>query len=142
MAHLVRTLRITPDEHMALKAAASALELDLSRLVHDGVIEAAHRLGFYAGVDVPIRRRPGPWPDNPVRHEESATERFSVSYSATTYEVLLRAADYVKISEARFAIGATLRYIADLKKRYPNNAALQAVSLPAQFESDLKGGRR
>jgi len=135
LAHIVRTLRVTIEENNAINAAAAALESQRATLIQEGVTEAAHRLGLYAGLDLPMRPRRVRWSDTPERHEESATERFAVSYSPQLYALLKRAAELVGISEPLFAIGATLRYLAVLKKAHPKNAKLQAVRLPRKFAS-------
>jgi len=134
MAHTVKTLHVTPVEYVVIRAAADALEMELSRLVLEGVLEEAHRMGFFVGVEPPIRRRPKAWTDLPERREQSTSMRFSVSYSLTTFDLLHRVAAYVQVSDSLFAVGATLRYIANLKKTPPTDRALRKLKLPAQYE--------
>lgn len=133
MSHIVKTLRVTPAEQRALRGAAAALSCELSRLFQEALTEAAHRLGFYAGGDMPDCRRSEYWPDAPHRNDASS-ERFSISCSPTVYELLRRAAVFVGISEPRFAVGAALRYVSNLKKARPDNAQLAALPLPSQYE--------
>jgi hypothetical protein len=134
MAHTVKTLHVTPEEYAAIRAAADALGMELSRLVHEGVLEEAHRMGFFVGVEPPIHRRPGAWPDLPERREQSTSLRFSVSYSLTTFDLLHRVAAYVEVSDSMFAVGSTLRYIANLKKNPPTDRALRKLKLPQQYQ--------
>ena len=96
MAHIVKTLHVTPVEYAVIRAAADALEMELSRLVLEGVLEEAHRMGFFVGVEPPIRRRPDAWTDLPDRRETSTSLRLSVSYSLTTFDLLHRVAAHVR----------------------------------------------
>jgi len=133
LAHVVRTVRVTIEENGAINGAAAALDSQRATLIQEAVAEAAHKLGLYAGIDLPVRPRRPSWSDAPERRDESATERFAVSYSPQLYALLQRAAKLVGISETLFAVGATLRYIAALKKAQPRNAGLRAVRLPRKF---------
>jgi hypothetical protein len=136
VAHIVKTIHATIEEFNCINQACEALSMQRSQLVQEGVTEAAHKLGFYAGVDeLPMRRRPQTWTDAPNRREESASARFSVSYSPTNYELLRTASEYVKASESLFAVGATLRFIANLKKTRSDIPGLSGVKLPAQYSS-------
>ena len=134
MAHTVKTLHVTPVEYAVIRAAADALEMELSRLVLEGVLEEAHRMGFFVGVEPPTRRRPDAWTDLPDRRETSTSLRFSVSYSLTTFDLLHRVAAYFQVSDSMFAVGSTLRYIANLKKSPPTDRALRKLKLPSQYE--------
>lgn len=131
--HIVRTIRVTIPEYNAINDAAAALKSQRATLIQEGVTEAAHKLGLFAGLELPIRARRPKWTDVPERHEESATERFAVSYSPTTYDLLQRAAKLADVSESLFAVGATLRYIVNLRRSQPQNTKLQAVQLPPKF---------
>jgi len=133
VAHLIKTMQVTPEEYAAIDAAAASLDMQRSTLIQEGVVEAAHRLGFYVDVNVPIRRRP-PWPDAPTRGEESASMRYCLSFSTTTFDLLKRAAAYAQVSIPLFTIGSALRYVANLKKSRPELKKLQAVKLPARYE--------
>jgi hypothetical protein len=124
---------VTPIEFHAINDAAAALDSQRATLIQEGVTEAAHRLGLFIGLDLPVKARRAKWSDEPERGEASATERFAVSFSPTTYELLQRAAKLVEVSESLFAVGATLRYIATLKGAKRDNAKLRAVSLPPKF---------
>jgi uncharacterized protein (DUF1778 family) len=130
--HIVRTIRVTLLEFNAINDAAAALKSQRATLIQEGVIEAAHKLGLFS-VDLPIRPRRAKWTDVPERGDESATERFAVSYSPTTYDLLQRAAKLTEVSESLFAVGATLRYIANLKRSQSDNPKLKAVQLPPKF---------
>ncbi len=129
--YVPRNARLTIEEHDIITAAADAMRIQRSTLFQEGVIEAAHGLGFYAGADPGFRRRPKSWTDAPQRREESAAYRISVSYSITTYELLQRAADWAGVSETIFAVGATLRYISNLKKK--GRKELQHIKLPKPY---------
>lgn len=131
--HVIRTIRVTVFEFNAINDAAAALKSQRATLMQEGVIEAAHKLGLFSGLDLPVKPRRAKWTDVPERGDESASERFAVSFSPTTYDLLQRAAKLVDVSESLFAIGATLRYIANLKLSQGDNSKLQAVSLPAKF---------
>jgi hypothetical protein len=133
VAHIVKTVHATIEEFNAINQACEALSMQRSQLVQEGVTEAAHKLGFYAGVDMPMKRRPQTWTDAPERREESASCRFSVSYSPTNYELLRSASEYVQASESLFAVGSTLRFIANLKKTRTDVRGLSAVHLPDQY---------
>ena len=134
MAHLIKTMQVTPEEYAAIDAAAASLDMQRSTLIQEGVVEAAHRFGFYVDVDVPIRRRPQPWPDAPTRGEESASMRYCLSFSTTTFDLLKRAAAYAQVSIPLFTIGSALRYIANLEESGPEVKKLQIVKSSAQQE--------
>jgi uncharacterized protein (DUF1778 family) len=134
VAHLIKTMQVTPEEYAVIDAAAAALDMQRSTLIQEGVVEAAHRLGFYVNVNVPIRRRPQAWTDAPKRGEESASMRYCLSFSTTTFDLLQRAAAYAQVSIPIFTIGSALRYIANLKKSRPSVKKLAALKLPAQYE--------
>ena len=112
-----KTMRITTEEARCLNRARKALGRPVSQFVQAGVVEAAHKLGFF------VRGRPskpyrGTWPDAPDRGEES-TSRITVTFDEATLDLIDRAAQYVDVREAAFILGATFRYLADLKKARP-----------------------
>lgn len=135
MAYVIKTLRVTPEEYDVITRAAEALRAPRAQVVQDAVISAGYRLGICAGAPAaPPRPRKDAWAFLKVHREESCTMRFSISYSPTTYEVLHRAAELTGTSESRFAIGATLRYLANLQK----NPLVTTANIPAQLRPDYK----
>lgn len=131
--HIVRTLRVTIREFDIIKHACAALDLPRANLIQEGVTEAAHRMGIFAAPETPPRPTRAKWPDAPDRGGEAAHARFATSFSPEVYDLLKRASTAVGVSEAVFAVGATLRYVATLKRKHTPNRPLQAVQLPAKY---------
>lgn len=124
-------LRVTSVERVIIGEAAKAMGINVSNIFENGAVEAAHRLGFFAGPGPSIRKRS--WKDAPVRGDESASERLSVSMNAENFDLVSRAADWVGASVPLFLIGATLRYIANRRAGSPENRRLQRLELPPQY---------
>lgn len=116
-----------------MDSAASLLEQPLSQFVQAAVIEAAHRLGFYAGVTEVKAQFRGKWPDLPDRGEEATDEhsRTSLTFDPQTAELLERASEFVKVGKSLFILGATFRYLANLRRTEPR---LKTLKLPPQYE--------
>lgn len=131
--HIVRTLRVTIHEFNAINDACAALDLPRATLIQEAVTDAAHRMGLFAGLELPIRPRRLKWNDAPERGEVSASERFAVSFSPETYDLLQRSAKALGVSETIFAVGSSLRYIATLKRKHAKIAKLQSVALAAKY---------
>jgi uncharacterized protein (DUF1778 family) len=113
-----KTMRITTEEARCLSRARKALGRPVSQFVQAGVVEAAHKLGFF------VRGRPtkpyrGTWLDAPDRGGESTSGRITVTFDDAMLDLIDGAAQYVGVGEAAFILGATFRYLADLKKARP-----------------------
>lgn len=126
-----RTIRLTAEEERVLKKATEILARPTSQIVQAGVVEAAHRLGFFAGVPALATPYSGPWPDLPDRGDESTSRRTSITFDPQTADLLTRAAKYVDVGESLFMLGATFRYLADLRATEPR---LRRLKLPPKYE--------
>jgi hypothetical protein len=118
-----------------------------SELIQDAVVSAGYKLGIYAGAPSMPRSKLRAWADAPERGPESCTSRMTVSFTALTYSILHLGALHVGVTEPRFAVGATFRYLADLRKHpqllaasdkldrseRPDLKAFAAVELPAKY---------
>jgi hypothetical protein len=132
LAYVIRTIRLTVDEHHFIDAACAALGYGRSELFQEGLLEVIHQLGIYVGGRTPAAPET-PWQFAPRRGEESTSFRVSVSLTPTLNELLGRAAKLVGVSETLFAVGSTLRYIGRLQKLARENEALQQIKLPSQY---------
>lgn len=137
---MIWSLRVTPEEAATLRAAAEALDTNVSSLVTTGAISSAHRLGFFhdAGENTAFRFRGGPWKDKPQRRDESASERINVAHGPMDHELVARVV--TKLSEADaaltlplFIIGSALRFIANKRLNQPKNTKLQSIHVPEQY---------
>lgn len=118
MISINKTMRITTEESRCLSRARKSLGRPVSQFVQAGVVEAAHKLGFF------VRGRPtkpyrGTWPDAPDRGGESTSGRITVTFDEATLDLIDGAAQYLEVGETAFILGATFRYLADLKKARP-----------------------
>lgn len=132
MTYAAKSVRLTFEEHRALNRAAEACHLDESKLVQEAILHAAHLAGIFAGHKDPHPPEK-PWRYLPRREGESTGPRMSLSLSPTTQDLLTRAATMLDASETAFLVGATLLYIAHLKKADRNNTALAAIRIPAHY---------
>lgn len=131
MSSATRTIRLTTEEDRVLRRASDLLEQPTSQFVQAGVVEAAHRLGFYAGVrSIPVPYQ-GTWPDVPERGDESTSKRTCFTFEPHVEELLHRAADYVQVGESFFILGATFRYLANLRQ---TDSRIRRLKLPEKFE--------
>jgi len=130
-----KTIRVTPEEDRCLRKARQVLDLPLSQLVQAAVTEAAHKLGFFADVPELATKPKRPWPDIPSRREESATKRISISLDPITTDLLERATAHVEVGESLFILGATFRFVVNLKGAHPDNRKLQSLIVPQKYES-------
>ena len=125
-------LRMTPLESAAIDYGCHALDLGVSQLMAQAGLEAAFALGYTLSGKAAIRARPGSWKDAPRRDEgDSATLRQSVSINsaqATIFEEVCSAHD---VTLPAFLIGATLRFLSDLKQKNPK--AFTGLRLPKQY---------
>jgi uncharacterized protein (DUF1778 family) len=130
------TFRVTPDERAALTKAAGALDINVSQLAEIACVEQAHRLGFYDGVDSPVRVKPGHWKDAPSRRhsEVSATDRLTISMNPVNLGLIQRAAQQLEVVPSAFIVGCMFRYLAKKKKELPDNKKLSSAALPEQYD--------
>jgi uncharacterized protein (DUF1778 family) len=129
-----KTIRVTPEEDRCLRKARQVLDLPLSQLVQAAITETAHKFGFFADVPELATRPKKPWPDVPDRREESATKRISVSIDPITTDLLERATSHVGVGESLFILGATFRFLVNLKTGHPENRRYQSLIVPKKFE--------
>ncbi len=113
-----KTMRITTEEARCLNRARRTLGRPVSQFVQAGVVEAAHKLGFFVS-GRPARPYRGPWPDALDRGDEITRGRITVTFDEATLDLIDRAARYVDVSETAFILGASFRYLADLRKVRP-----------------------
>lgn len=107
------SIRVTPSELHCLHKIPVVLHRPISQIVQAAVVEAAHRLGFYAGVDSLPKPYKGPWPDAPERNpDDTAVRNTTITIDPTTDELLTLAAEYVGVGRHTFILGATFRYLA------------------------------
>ena len=139
------SLRLMFEEDAPIKAGAKALAVDVGPLLYTAALGAAHRLGFYEGMDSHVRLKPTfVWKDAPERPEnESAKVRLTISVHPLHFEAISRAAEAVRASVPLFLIGATLRFLADAKAANARearadkkklNERLAALELPQQYK--------
>jgi uncharacterized protein (DUF1778 family) len=133
-----RTIRLTTEEQRILKSAGNLLNQPISQIVQAGIVEEAHRLGFFAGLLEQPKPYRGTWPYIPERHDESAKERLTLTFDPHTADLLTAAAQHVDVGESLFMVGATFRYLAAIKKSKPDNKTLQRLELPEKFEALLR----
>ncbi len=129
MISINKTMRITTEEARCLNRAKKAFGRPASQFVQAGVLEAAHKLGFYVDGQ-PAKPYRGTWPDAPDRGEETTSGRITVTFDGDTLDLIDRAARYVNIGETAFILGATFRYLADLKQTYPK---YKDLFVPAKY---------
>jgi uncharacterized protein (DUF1778 family) len=130
-----KTIRVTPDEDRCLRKARQVLDLPLSQLVQAAVTEAAHKLGFFADVPELATKPKKPWPDVPSRREESATKRISISIDPLTTDLLERASSHLAVGESLFILGATFRFLANLRAAHPEDRHLRSLIVPQKYGS-------
>jgi uncharacterized protein (DUF1778 family) len=126
-----KTIRLTTEEDRVLRRASELLDQPTSQLVQAGVVEAAHRLGYFAGVLSVPGPYAGPWPDLPDRGDESTSKRTSITFDPQTVDLLERAAKHVDVGESFFMLGATFRYLANLRRTDPR---VRRLKLPTKYE--------
>jgi hypothetical protein len=133
------SIRCTYAEETAITAASQAIDLPLSQLVEFAIIQACVDMGMLLGDDTRPRLRPDyVWPFAPARPDgESAQTRVAAYLSPHVKPTAEAAAWAVGQSLPNFAIGATLRYVALLRRlnhrrrRTPRyNEALASLELP------------
>jgi uncharacterized protein (DUF1778 family) len=129
-----KTIRVTPEEDRCLRKARKVLDVPLSQLVQAAITETAHKLGFYADVRELTTKPKKPWPDIPSRREESATKRISVSIDPLTADLLERATAHVEVGDSLFILGATFRFLVNVKKANPEDRRLQSLIVPRKYE--------
>ena len=134
-----KTVRLTSEEDRVLKQAADLLGQPMSQFVQAGIVEAAHRLGFFAGVTKMPKPYVGPWPDLPDRGEESTSRRTTFTFEQQTLDLLERAATYVESGETFFIVGSTFRYLANLRTV---DKRLTKLKLPKKFEEGSRPSRK
>jgi uncharacterized protein (DUF1778 family) len=147
------SLRLMTYERDLFDAATAALSDPDARFTHAPLfstsgLEEAHRLGVYTGVEPPTPLKPGTWSNLPRRPEGiSAKERLTVTLHPAHYDVIAHAAELAQVSVPLFLVGATLHYLANVKRanarleRHPDPArrarfrpALKHLRLPRQYE--------
>jgi hypothetical protein len=129
------TIRVTPEEFRCLRAVPVVLARPLSQVVQAAVVEAAHKLGFYAGVKRVSKTPPKVWPDLPDRNpDESNKDRTTIMFDPATAELLVLAAAHVGVGQHLFMLGATFRYLASLRAAADDNTKLARLALPSKFE--------
>ncbi len=111
------------------------LRQPLSQITQAAVVDAAYKLGFSAAVKVPPRPYQGVWPDAPERGEESTSTRTTANFDPWSAQLLTRAAAYVNVGETIFVLGATFRYLADLKSAEGEHGPLANLTLLKKYES-------
>ena len=152
-AYAIKTLRLHPEEVLAIDRACAALNsLDRATLMSEAALVQAMRLGVYYSSDSPPPLRAS-WPYIPPRGDEPTEIRLSITMNVVAEEIVARAARHVHTSEPLFIIGSTLAYIGRLQKCFngselstPEEAAavrkkLQAIRLPSQFQYEGRGKR-
>jgi uncharacterized protein (DUF1778 family) len=132
MSYRPLSFRLTTDEDRAIRDAAGALDLQVSQLVENAALTAAHRMGFWDGYD-PSPKKKSDWRDRPARDETGASQRLTVSMNPLNLEVVRQAADHVEATVPMFCVGATLRYIANKKRFDRANRKLALIRLPRFF---------
>lgn len=132
MTYDAKSVRLTFEEHSALTRAAAACRVEESKLVQEAILHASHLAGLFAGHKDPTRSSTA-WRYLPKRDDEVTGPRMSLSLSPTTHALLSRAATFFDVAEPAYLIGATLLYIAHLKKADRNNAALASIKLPPHY---------
>jgi uncharacterized protein (DUF1778 family) len=130
--HRPLTIRLTALEASCFQQAAPLLGTGLSQLVQAAVMEAALTLGFDSSCKETPPTPPLPWSDAPDR-EEHTSHRITVSLDALTARLLGRAAQHVSQSPPRFAVGATLRYLGNLRLTNSTNPHLKSLPLPPKY---------
>lgn len=126
--------RVTAVELQTFQRIRPALGRPISQIAQAGIIEAAHRLGFYAGGVAPKTPYKRTWPDLPHRApDETGVSRLSIVLDPDTQDLLLRTSVYVGVDPHPFIIGATLRYLSRLKQHDPDGR-FAGLPLPPQFE--------
>ena len=130
------TIRVTPEEFRCLRAVPAALARPVSQVVQAAVVEAAHKLGFYAGVKRVAKAPPKVWPDLPDRvPDESNKDRVTFMFDPATAELLTLAAAHVGVGQHLFVLGATFRYLANLKTAADDNTKLARLALPEKYQT-------
>jgi hypothetical protein len=131
------SVRVTPVEGLALRLGAQALQLSVSSLFEYAVIDAAQQYGFsLSGRDAHPERRPAPkWKDAPTYRTESASVRMSLAITPALLGLLARVTDWLDVNPTTFLIGATLRFISNVKKSdLTGNKLLASVVLPDHYQ--------
>ncbi len=143
------TIRVSELEDTILDGACDALNgMEKSQLVQEAVAAEASRLGIRWSVE-----RPPPlakaWAYMPERGSGEVTAtglRVTVSISLPLGELVKRAAEHVRTTEAQFVLGATLAYIGRLQRCFEGTvaetpedgekikSALQQLKLPLQYQ--------
>jgi hypothetical protein len=112
------TIRLTADEARSLRDACTRQDVGLSALVQAAVVDAAHRLGFFAGVTtVPVRAALDTL--RICRRARPKTERSCISVNPLTNRLLRRTASHLGLSASHFIVTATLDYIAISRQAEP-----------------------
>ncbi len=128
-------VRVTQAELDTFQRIRLAFGRPVSQVVQSGIVEAAHRLGVFAGgiqPQKPYSRRA--WPDVPHRDDdETGVSRVILTIDPATDDLLTRASKYVGVDPHQFLIGATLRYLSNLKSHDPDGR-FKRLPLPPQFE--------
>ncbi len=130
---LAKAIRMTAEEDRCLRRAMKLLQQPLSQITQAAVVDAAYKLGFCAAVKVPPRPYRGVWPDAPERREETTSTRTTANFDPWSAQLLTRAAAYVDVGETTFVLGATFRYLADLKRVDGEHGPLAKLTLPAKY---------
>ena len=124
------TIRLTTEEATTFDRAAVALHTTPSALLQSAVVEAAYNLGLTPSGTTSDTASPASWDDAP-RRTSSTTTRITVSLDPGSSRLLRALALYLNVSRSQVAIGATLRYVATLKR--PRASPLAHVPVPAQY---------
>ncbi len=132
MSYRPLSFLLTPDEDQAIRDAASALDLQVSQLVENAAVAAAHRLGFFDGYDRVAKKRVV-WNDIPVREESGASMRLTISMNPLNLAIVREAAEFVDTTVPMFCVGSTLRYIANKRRLERANRKLFSIKVPAPF---------